>query len=217
MILATVTPSPSAPDRIVFFGDSITEEGNAPGGYVDLLRHQLSGPGRTTVIGAGISGNTVSDLQVRLDRDVLPHAPTTVVIYIGINDVWQTTTGQGTPLNAFEAGLRSIIGRIKGIGARIILCTPSVIGEKPDGSNLLDPDLDRFANASRNIAATTGSTLCDLRTMFVQHLQRHNLSMAESGILTRDGVHLNDPGNALVARALFPFLSSTVPNVPSQW
>lgn len=210
MVLATAfTSSPSEPYRLVFFGDSITEEGNAPGGYVDILRNALSKSGQITVIGAGISGNKVPDLQLRLERDVLPHAPAIVVIYIGINDVWHNTLGlQGTPLGTFETGLRDIVKRINEIGARIILCTPSVIGEKSDGSNMHDRDLDQYANVTRNIASTTGNVLCDLRRVFIQYLQEVNTSLAESGILTRDGVHLNDRGNALVAETLLPMLSS---------
>ncbi len=46
------------------------------------------------VIGAGISGNKVPNLEDRLDRDVLSHKPNVVVIYIGINDVWHSKNNQ---------------------------------------------------------------------------------------------------------------------------
>ncbi len=204
----------STTHRIVFFGDSITEEGNAPGGYVDQIRRRL--PGMASVIGAGIGGNKVPDLQGRVDRDVLSHSPTLVVIYIGINDVWHDSLGlQGTPADIFERGLRDVIGRIQSVHARIILCTPTVIGEKPDGSNPHDQDLDRYANISRTIAAATGATLCDLRKVFIAYLRQHNHAMSESGILTRDTVHLTDRGNTLVAEALLPLLSSAVSGSPT--
>ncbi len=53
-----------AGDRVVFLGDSITQFGDAPRGYVGMLRTALSAPGHpaVTVINAGISGNTVPDL-----------------------------------------------------------------------------------------------------------------------------------------------------------
>src|SRR5512140_2657050 len=68
-------------DRIVFLGDSITEQGGQPHGYVTLLNETLTTlhPG-ITVIGAGISGNKVTDLQARLDRDVISKQPTLVMI-----------------------------------------------------------------------------------------------------------------------------------------
>src|SRR6187402_3139979 len=78
-------------ERIVFLGDSITQGGAGPNGYVTLIRKALTDKHPdlgVEVIGAGISGNKVPDLQKRLDRDVLAKKPTLVVIYIGINDVW---------------------------------------------------------------------------------------------------------------------------------
>ena len=88
VLIFTAGCSPST--RIVFFGDSITEAGAQPGGYVALLEQKFQDHGNPSVevIGAGISGNKVPDLLARLDRDVLSHNPTHVVIYIGINDVW---------------------------------------------------------------------------------------------------------------------------------
>src|SRR5690349_23688471 len=75
-------------DRIVFLGDSITQQGAGPKGYVTLIRKELEEKHpdlNAEVIGAGISGNKVPDLQRRLDKDVLQKKPTVVVIYIGIN------------------------------------------------------------------------------------------------------------------------------------
>ena len=69
---ATVRP-PEQGERIVFLGDSITEAGNQPGGYVSLVRDELAGRFPTLgieVIGAGISGNKVPDLEARLERRI---------------------------------------------------------------------------------------------------------------------------------------------------
>ena len=107
-------------------------------------------------IGAGISGNKVHDLQKRLDRDVIEKRPTLVVIYIGINDVWHSEMKppRGTSKDDFTAGLKDIIGKIKAAGARVVLCTPTVIGEKK--TNKLDAQLDEYADMSRKVAAETG-------------------------------------------------------------
>ena len=61
-------------DRVVFLGDSITQAGARPGGYVSLFRQAVDdqfGEGEIEVIGAGISGHKVPDCQKRLDRDVI--------------------------------------------------------------------------------------------------------------------------------------------------
>ncbi|MFO0927854.1 MAG: SGNH/GDSL hydrolase family protein [Gemmataceae bacterium] len=191
-------------DRVVFLGDSITQGGVGPKGYVTLIRKALADKHKdlgVEVIGAGISGNKVPDLQRRLDRDVLQKKPTLVVIYIGINDVWhgERDPKRGTLPAAYEAGLKDVIGRVQKAGARVLLCTPSVIGEKPDGGNSLDAKLDQYSAISRSVAKETGASLCDLRRAFVEHLKKHNEGGKDRGILTTDRVHLNDAGNRLVA------------------
>lgn len=190
-------------DRIVFLGDSITQLGDEPGGYVSLVRDTLAArhPGmELVVIGAGISGNKVPDLQERLATDVIALRPSVVFIYIGINDVWHSTMAWGgTPRDRYEAGLTSIINRITATGARAVLCTPTVIGERHDGTNPLDDMLDEYAELSRQVARTADIPLLDLRKYFLKYLRNHNLENLEEGILTDDGVHLNAAGNRLVA------------------
>ena len=216
MAIAMVSPALAADkeatplkkgDRIVFLGDSITQGGVGPKGYVTLVKTTLAAKHKDLgieVLGAGISGNKVTDLQRRLEKDVLDKKPTLVVIYIGINDVWhgESNPANGTTPEKFEAGLKEIIGKIKDGGARVVLCTPSVIGEKKDGGNKLDKKLDEYADISRKVAKDTGSELCDLRKAFLEHLTKANADDKEKGILTGDRVHLNDAGNKFVAETI---------------
>ena len=187
---------------IAFFGDSITQAGARPGGYCRLIGEAIAKQRPelgVKIVYAGISGHKVPNLQGRLDRDVLSKKPTVVFIYIGINDVWHSTNGRGTPKDKFDAGLRDLIKKITASGARVILCTPSTIGEKTDGSNPLDAMLEDYSAVSRKVAADTGVTLCDLRKAFLDHLKKNNPENKRRGILTGDGVHLNGPGNQFVA------------------
>ncbi len=189
-------------ETIVFLGDSITQQGAGEKGYVTLFRKALetSRPeSNIKVIGAGISGHKVPNLEERLDRDVLAHKPNVVVIYIGINDVWHSQNGNGTSSDRYESGLMSLIKRIKAAGARVILATPSVIGEKVDGTNLLEAMLDQYADISRKVAGSSEAVLLDLRSAFMNHLKSYNVANEAQGILTTDGVHLNDEGNRFVA------------------
>ena len=120
-------------------------------------------------------------------------------IYIGINDVWHSIRGHGTSKDQFDAGLRDLIEKITAADAKVVLCTPSTIGEKNDGSNSLDTMLEEYSAISRKVAADTGVTLCDLRRAFLDHLKKQNADNKERGILTGDGVHLNAVGNKFVA------------------
>jgi lysophospholipase L1-like esterase len=198
-------------DRIVFLGDSITQAGAGPNGYVTMIRTKLEKDHpdwKLEVIGAGISGNKVPDLQNRLQKDVLDRKPTVVVIYIGINDVWhgEKDPAKGTMPEKFEAGLKEIIGKCTDAGARVMLCTPSVIGEKSDGSNNLDKKLDEYSGISRKVAKELKVHLCDLRKAFLAHEKEHNPDNKDSGILTSDRVHLNEAGNKFVAETMLKCL-----------
>lgn len=189
-------------ETVVFLGDSITQAGAGETGYVTLFRKSIEAArpdSKIEVIGAGISGNRVPNLEARLDKDVLARKPSVVVIYIGINDVWHTRNGRGTPADEYERGLRSLVKRCQDGGARVVLCTPSVIGEKADGSNELDTLLDEFCGISRRVAAESGATLLDLRAAFLGYLKEYNTAAQSQGVLTTDGVHLNDAGNRFVA------------------
>ena len=209
-------------DRIIFLGDSITQLGVKEDGYVTLSAQaiQQAYPDLgLEVIGAGISGNKVPNCQARLERDVLQKKPSVVVIYIGINDVWHWALRKrggkgfrtGTTPEKFESGLKDMIEKINEVGARVILCTPTVIGEKPDGSNPQDKMLDEYAEISRKVARETKSQLLDLRAACIGYLKQHNADNAERGILTGDRVHMNEAGNRFLSELMLDAL-----NVPDK-
>ena len=195
----------------MFLGDSITAAGAGPKGYISMIREQLSAKHPDLAVeclGAGISGNKVPDLQKRVEKDVIAKQPTIVVIYIGINDVWhgEKDPARGTDPERFDGGLREVIGKITAAGARVVLCTPTVIGEKKEGANSLDAKLDQYADISRKVAKELELPLCDLRKAFVTEIGANNPDNAERGVLTSDRVHLNEAGNRFVAKTMLATL-----------
>lgn len=194
------------PKKVILFGDSITEFGVRPGGYVDLLKKELD-PAKYEVIGSGIGGNKVYDLYLRMEEDVLNKKPDLVVIYIGVNDVWHRLKhGTGTDYPKFIQFYQALINKMQAKGIKVVLCTPAVIGEKKDGANEMDKDLDRFAGAIRELAAKNKLPIADLRKIFTGYEHVNNPENVEKGILTTDGVHLNDKGNRTLADTLLPFI-----------
>ena len=197
-------------DHILFLGDSITHRGSRRDGFVQLIKSVFAGtPGFDSVQFSekGVSGNRVPDLQKRLKRDVLRHRPTLIVLYIGTNDVWHSRSGRGTEASVYRSGLDDLITRIIQGGARILLCTPAVIGERYDGTNDFDILLDQYCQISRDIARMHNVPLLDLRSHFLGHLKCVNQGNADKGILTLDGVHLNSDGNTLVAKRMLEAFS----------
>jgi lysophospholipase L1-like esterase len=73
-----------------------------------------------------------------------------------------------------------------------------------NGANPQDADLNAYGDVVRSLAAEKNCDLVDLRKIFMQYLEQHNIANKEAGILTTDRVHLNEVGNKLVSDALLP-------------
>jgi len=196
--------------RIVFFGDSITQAGVQPTGYITVLGDMIKQKGlqnQYELTGAGIGGNKVYDLYLRMDDDVLAKNPTTVVIWVGVNDVWhKKTAGTGTDAPKFEQFYNAIIKKLQAKNIKVVLCTPASIGEKTDFTNELDGDLNKYAAIIRDIAKKNNCELIDLRKVFLAYNLANNTENKEKGVLTVDGVHLNEKGNQLVAEEMMKTL-----------
>jgi lysophospholipase L1-like esterase len=206
---------PQKKTKVIFFGDSITELGvmtrpDAGTGYVlkiDSLCKSENKSDQYEFTGAGVSGNKIYDLYLRLEDDVLNKNPDVVVIYIGVNDVWhKSIRGTGTDPDKFEKFYLAILKKLKEKNIRTIICTPAVIGEKTDFSNPLDGDLNLYSNIIRGIAKKNSLPLIDLRQKFLDYAKVNNPNNQEQNILTRDKVHLNEKGNLLVASEMWKAL-----------
>jgi isoamyl acetate esterase len=205
LLLSMSFQTPQKKKKIIFFGDSITELGIKPNGYIREL-DSISG-GKHDLIGSGISGNKVYDLYLRHEADVLEKSPDIVVIFIGVNDIWhKRLTGTGTDPDKFENFYQALITKLQQKKIELVLSTPAVIGEKTDRTNGQDEDLERYSSIVRKLAKNNNIGLVDLRTAFVSYNRQHNRENLQSGMLTYDGVHLNDKGNQLVAEKMWEVL-----------
>jgi lysophospholipase L1-like esterase len=206
-IFVLMSFSQTTKKKVIFFGDSITQAGVNPTGYITKVGEMAAKENladKYEFIGAGIGGNKVYDLYLRADDDVLAKSPDIVVIYIGVNDVWhKRSMGTGTDYDKFDKFYNALIKKFLDKGIKIILATPAVIGERIDSSNELDGDLNRYSTLIRSIAAKNKLPLVDLRKSFLDYSKANNPENKEQGILTTDRVHLNDKGNELVAAEMW--------------
>jgi isoamyl acetate esterase len=212
VFLLAVCFIPQKKKRVIFFGDSITQQGVEPGGYITRIDSMCKLENKSSefeFIGAGISGNKVYDLYLRMDDDLLAKNPDVVVIYIGVNDVWHKASfGTGTDPDKFEKFYNAILKKLKDRNIRALLCTPAVIGERTDFSNQQDGDMNKYSAIIRGIAQKNNLPLVDLRQKFLDYNKQYNSENKESGILTRDRVHLNEKGNQLVADEMWKAIKS---------
>jgi isoamyl acetate esterase len=210
LILITAYMPRQKKQRIIFFGDSITQAGVNPGGYIMRIDSMCAKEGlkeNYELIGAGIGGNKIYDLYLRMEEDVLVKNPDRVFIYVGVNDVWhKASSGTGTDADKFEKFYQAIIKKLTDRNIKVILCTPAVVGEKTDMSNPLDGDLNRYSNIIRGLAAKNNLIVVDLRKLFLEYNIKNNAGNKAKGILTTDEVHLNAKGNQLVADEMWKII-----------
>ena len=193
--------------KIVFFGDSITAAGIQPGGYIKLMDSLILQEGQSAnyeLAGAGVGGDKIYDLYLRMEEDVLKQNPDIVVMYIGVNDVWhKASSGTGTDYNKFGRFYEAVVHKLQAAGIKVIVCTPAVIGERTDHSNQQDGDLNLYSNWIRNYSTKNNLPLVDLRKGFIEYNLKNNPQNKESGILTTDRVHLTHAGNLFVAEEMW--------------
>lgn len=195
--------------KIVFFGDSITNQGTRPGGFIKHLLQLLKEADieyNYELAGAGADGDTVTDLHNRVDKDILSEGADVVVVLIGINDVWHKETGGGTGIREFEAAYEAIIEKLDAAVIKTVLCTLTLIGEKINYLNEHDPDLEMYSQLIRNLAIKYKLPLVELREAFLDYNFNNNIENKEYGILTQDKVHLSKKGNELVAKEMWKVL-----------
>ncbi len=191
--------------KIVFLGDSITQEAFGEDGYASVLKKTRSVRKKYELIGEGVGGNRIGDLVKRQQEDVLVYKPDKVVLFVGVNDcgwpTWHPEELSNTEAE-YEQSMLEMVKQFQQRQIEVIICTPALIGEKKNGGNGLDKKLDRYADICRRVAASSGSELADIRTAFTRYLEVHNTADQDKGILTVDGVHPNRTGSELIAQEL---------------
>jgi acyl-CoA thioesterase-1 len=100
--------------NIIAFGDSLTAGYGASAG--EDYPSRLSILTGSTIINAGVSGDTTDEALARLDTDVLAHDPRIVIVGLGGNDYLRSV-----PISATEANLRAIIHKIHDAHAMVVL------------------------------------------------------------------------------------------------
>ena len=222
LLVVVMVSCTSSNKKVVFLGDSITQNAVINSdkfkGFISLLGENVDQ--NIELIGKGIGGDKVSDLLTRYRDDVIKLNPDMVFIYIGINDVWHKYDyGTGTDIDLYENGLRQIITDLNENGVEVILCTPTVIGENKgeftlvnqfkdiETMEIMNNDLDDYSDIIRKLSREFDTKLLDLRKIFMQYISENNPENKSKGVLTSDGVHLNNIGSKLIADEMIKFIN----------
>ena len=192
-------------DVLLFIGDSITESGRFEDsekigfGYVRLIHDYLVITNQSPkIVNKGVSGNHITDLVTRWDRDVIEMKPDYISISIGINDVWRRLDHSEKGLifpDQYEKIYRNLLDQVKTkTKAKLILMEPTIHGEEIEspGNQLLAP----YVEAVQKLAKEYNAVLVDTHQVFIDYFKQKPIHK-----LTVDGVHMNSIGNMLMAKA----------------
>ena len=218
--LSQATPPPEIQNvlagkrKIVIVGDSITEGGKKPGGYVWLLERYLSAlyPDRKIkIVNAGISGNKSTDMQARFQKDAIDQKPDLVMINVGVNDVShafidfpknqffpQGNLLTGVPLPEYREKITQMVLAAKAAGIRVVLLSPTPIGETLDGPE--NRRLQEYIAAMREIALQNQCLFIDLNGPCQEVIRTYQKHAGKTlNLLAADGVHPNPSGYRIIA------------------
>jgi lysophospholipase L1-like esterase len=181
--------------KIGFMGDSITQAGAEPQGYVTLVIRGLEANGiQVSSIAAGIGGHKSNQMLERLDRDVLSKKPDWMTLSCGVNDVWHGANG--IPLEPYKKNITEIVEKCQAAGVKVMILTSTMIGEDAPNSN--NQKLAAYNAFLRDLAKKKKCRLADLNADMQAAIAKAGPDH-KGNLLTSDGVHMNPEGNRMMA------------------
>jgi acyl-CoA thioesterase I len=182
---AALKPPAPGENRVVFFGDSIT----------DIWKLDESFP-RKPYVNRGIGGQTTSQMLVRFRQDVINLQPRAVVILAGTNDI----AGNSGPISNedIEANFTDLAELARAHGVRVIFSSILPVYDYTPESK------DFFAQRPRDRILALNRWLkdyCDKNHLL--YLDYFDSMVDDKGMLKRelanDGLHPNTAGFAVMA------------------
>ena len=208
-----------ADDRWCAIGDSITHGGHYHS-FVYLFYATRFPAQRFEMFNCGVSGDSAAGTLKRLDTDILPHQPTVASVMLGMNDVKRHLypgTGDGNAnerqkaIDDYVGNMRSLLERLKGAGARLIVITPSIFDQtavfpEPHDAGFAGPGqvgvnsgLGEMAEQLRAVAGEFGAEIIDFHgPMSSLNAQRQAQDPAFT-LIGQDRVHPGAVGHMVMA------------------
>lgn len=190
-------------DRIVFLGDSITEQYQYST-YIELYLTTRFPDGNFTFINAGISGDTANGGAGRFKGHVLDEKPTAVTINFGMND-----GGYGkfdaNRNKVFVEKTEAMLDMAKKAGVRVALLSPNAVDRrnKSNGAEYVETQKQFYAPL-KGLAEKHGFTFVDQYAITKAATDRMEKDdpMAKKAVPYYDGFHTAPPGGLLMAHAI---------------
>lgn len=190
-----------AGDRVVFYGDSITQQRL----YTRYIQQYIDCryPGlKIHFYNAGWSGDTAVGALARLDRDVLVLKPTVATLFFGMNDGGYTEVTDAIK-DRYLQNLEGIITRLQDKGVRVIVFTPGCVD--PDRQTRLgdvhyNDNLAALSQVAIDLAKKHGCVYVDVHDPMLAYQTAHKQKDPKFFMIP-DGVH-PDPSGHLVMTSI---------------
>jgi lysophospholipase L1-like esterase len=191
--------------KIGFLGDSITAQGTAPSGYVNLVIMGLKAVGiEATAIPSGVSGNTSGGLLSRTNS-VLDKGANWITINCGANDMRMVNENRpGGDLETYKKNVAKMVELAAARNARVVLIT-TTHGPKTE-------QIAPYNDFLRAYAKEKNLILADVNAAFREVMSApppEGFKGDPDHRLLADNVHPNQDGQTLVAKTVL--LSLGVP------
>ena len=191
---AKLTPQESAENRVIFYGNSITDS------WASLFPEMF--PGKH-YLGRGISGQTTPQMLVRFPQDVIRLEPDVVVILAGTNDI-AGNTGPSTQ-TMIEDNIVSMVDLALANSISVVLCSVLPVSDYPWKPGLNPgPKIVELKAWMRQLAQNERLVYVDY------HSEMVNDSLGLARELTYDGVHPNQAGYQVMARLVDPAIGNAL-------
>jgi lysophospholipase L1-like esterase len=198
-------------DRVVFYGDSITEQ-RLYTAFTETFVVTRFPKYRVAFTHSGVGGDRVTGgwmgpVDARLDRDVIPYRPTVMTIMLGMNDGAYRPFDAGI-FDTYARGYEHILDRMKTAcpGIRFTLIVPSPFDDvtrKPNWDPGYNAVLVRYGEFVKELAQKQRQTVADLNGPLVAMLERANATdPALAQKIIPDRVHPGPGGHLIMAESL---------------
>jgi lysophospholipase L1-like esterase len=196
-------------DRIVFLGDSITEQYQYSS-YMELYLTTRFPQWNLTFINAGISGDTAGGGANRFQSHVLDEKPTAVTINFGMNDGGYGAFNPQSSKN-FANNTKKMLDLAKKANVRVAVVSPNAVDHRVNPKFKLYLETQKqFYAPLKEVAKDAGMTFVDQYATTRAALERMEKDDPETKKVRPfgDGFHTSSPGGLLMAHAILTGLKA---------
>jgi lysophospholipase L1-like esterase len=194
-------------DRIVFLGDSITEQYQYSTD-IELYLTTRFPDWNLTFLNAGIGGDTANGGAGRFQSHVLDEKPTTITINFGMNDAGY---GKFDPARnkQYVEKTAAMLEMAKNAGVRVALLSPNAVDRRGrENFKVYVETQKEFYAPLKDLAAQYGNSFVDQYAVTRAALEKMEADKADKVVPFGDGFHTASPGGLFMAHAILTGLGA---------